>query len=103
MIREKLPTVQMPPVDCLYGKFVDGELKAVVGVQQLLVIEPLVADAGEANDLIAWVDGMLSGHKAYSFFVDDRYSGLGKIVEMRFREVVKGFTGKMFTRHREVI
>ena len=100
MIRERLPWAEMPPLEVLYGKLAKGEMKGTFGLQNLFIIEPFVAEPAHVRDMIMWIDGALSGQKAYSFFVDDRCDKFKKLVVKHFSDVVEGFHGTLFTRDR---
>lgn len=100
MIREELPDVMMPKMEHSFGKFRDGELKAVIGVHRLLFMDPVVAEDGEVSQLLTWMDGKLDPENYY-FFVSEKSERFEKLIERQYGDVVEGFCGKLYRRVRK--
>lgn len=100
MIQDRLPNVMKPKMEQTFGKFRDGGLKAVVGVQRLLFLDPAVAEDGEISQLLTWLDGKLDPEDYY-FFISDETDRFEKLIERQYGDVVEGFRGKLYRRVRK--
>lgn len=82
----------------LYGKFKDGKLVGVIGIQRPIVVECLVADSGaDARDLTLWLDGLLAGAR-YFFFIKE--PSFQETVEKHYADNIQGWEGKLYVRKR---
>jgi len=103
MIQDRLPNVMKPKMEQTFGKFRDGGLKAVVGVQgvqRLLFLDPAVAENGEISQLLTWIDGKLDPEDYY-FFISDETDRFENLIERQYGDVVEGFRGKLYRRVRK--
>lgn len=98
LIRSKASWMAMPPMESLFGKFSDGKLVGVIGIQRPVVVECLVAENGrDARDLTLWLDGVLTG-SPYFFFI--REPAFQATVEEHYKDNIEGWEGKVYVRRR---
>lgn len=97
-IQDKVSWAAMPPMESLFGKFENGKLVGVLGVQRPAVVDYLVAESGaDAHDLSLWIDGLLAGTPYYFFITNPIFQ---KTVEKHYGENVEWFQGKLYKRRR---
>ncbi len=95
---EKGSALSLPKEGALAGKFVDGKLAGVIGVQRPLVVEFLVAESGrDARDLIIWLDGKLDP-QPYACFVSN--PEFADSIQRYYGDVTEQFDGKLVLRRR---
>ena len=100
LMDKRCPWGAKPHLTTLYGTFVGGQLKAIISVQSMMVVESLVAESPiYARDLMMWIDGALNTLPAYIFHVDDRTPEVRQMVERRLP--VERLEGEIYVRARD--
>ncbi len=100
LMDKRCPWGAKPHLTTLYGKFMGKELKAIISLQNIIMMESLVAESSiDARDLMMWIDGALSSIPAYLFHIDARTPNVQRLVERRLP--VERLGGEIYIRARD--
>ena len=91
------PERESIPLQSFVAKFDKGKIVGLLGIQRVLLLEPLIADSAlHMRDLMIWVDGAMNLIAGY-FFIGSTEK-LQRIYERHFPEVVHKIPGNLYAR-----